>query len=350
MVDQIQQWLEQIVPMSQRLEEFMLAKEPDDSFGWGKMLEMMWTAQLPEERPGGLLLTGPNGCGKHTAMAHMILQLRQEGFGTVFLDGMDMEDWDGKTAKERINKLLDHFDENGQGLCMVLENVESCGFRRELLTHLGHTLQMYRLYRDQVQPLFLILIDQKEQQIPPALRGELRLCRMCLPDQQHRKKYLEKNAGNIAGYVSLDVIAAETEGVTYAQLADLMYNVQYLVDCRDGYLDEGEMRTFLAQQLPQPSREKKLDTLLGAAKKFMEEMPQMLQNAVASMPVGVPVAESTVASVPQPSLDAITSPEDLGSRREQIENMPVDQLQLETFGQEFVNQMMKAAQVLSIPQ
>ena len=350
-MDSIQEWLDQLIPMSQQLEAFMLGKEPDDAFGWGEMLGMMW-AQMPEERPGGLLLTGPAGCGKHTAAAHMLLQLQQEGYGTVFLDGMELQDWDRKTAKERLNKLLDYFYDNQQPLCLVVENLESCGCRWEMLTHLGRTLQMNRLYRDQVEyPLFLILIDQKEHQIPASLRGELRLCRMCLPDQQRRKKYLDKQAVSIAGYVSLDMVAAETQGMTYAQLADLVYNLQYLVDCRDGYPTQEEVQAFLSQQTPPASREQKLEAFLGTAQKFMEDMPQMLRNAAASMPVAAQAsAAPQMITMPQPTAHAVTTAEDVGNRRAEIENMPVDQLQLETFGQEFIDQMTAAAQNLSIPQ
>ena len=102
MNDKILDWINEV--MASRKEsilEYILSKELDDTFGWGKLLcsylnvseEMMRTKR-------GLLLTGPRGCGKHTAAYHVVKYLcsknqwavkhNADPFGVEFLSGDDL--------------------------------------------------------------------------------------------------------------------------------------------------------------------------------------------------------------------------------------------------------------------
>ena len=85
----LQEWLDKTLQDSANLEYDIFLEELDDTFGWGEILELMWY-KLPQPCAGGILLTGPDGCGKHTAAAHMVrLAVKGGHLGVVFLDGAD---------------------------------------------------------------------------------------------------------------------------------------------------------------------------------------------------------------------------------------------------------------------
>ena len=89
----------------------ILAEPPDDTFGWGATLEQMWREPA---HPSGLLLLGPDGCGKHTATLHMMRILMADGYQYAVLNdevlGMagsvaELIDWIGAHMRRGIRAL-----------------------------------------------------------------------------------------------------------------------------------------------------------------------------------------------------------------------------------------------------
>ena len=310
-----------------------IGAEPlDDSFGWGAMFSMQ-VDQARTMSGRGLLLTGPDGCGKHTAAFHMVGLLTDRGYECVFLDGYELCAEGFDCASNRINALLDRSYDNKTGLCIMLENLEQCTCRRELLPLLGDLLYDYGLNTDEVPPLFLILLDSDEKTIPAALRSRLRLCRMALPNQKRRKIFLDNKAQGISRYVSLDKFAEVTEGVTYAQLLDLVWNVQDLLDSKDTCLSEADFLDFIRDQMPTPELQSVLMQGAYAAKHYFEQMPQKMYDALTSIqltaPAAAPVQQAVAEMVVHVNDDM---PIDMGERRKEFESMPFKQLEKEVFG------------------
>lgn len=338
MDSKVQSWLDATLERSELQWDYLQAGELDDTFGWGAIFQAR--LQVDSDVSGcGLLLTGPQGCGRHAAAGHMMKLLFAEGYDSVFLDGLDLGSVDFETARGRLDALFDRFYEQGKGLCICLEEMEDCPHRRQLLTYLGQTLYKCLIYRQELTPVFLILIDDRTDQ-PQILRDRLRLCRMSIPDLSRRTAFLERKARLLKHSVSLQVFAEATEGASYGQLLDMIANVEGLVDSEGGVAVADEpLRAFLKTQLPPATEQETMKLLAQEAQKLVEQLPKMLKDAASAVRVGTvvgPVTEPDHAS----QQDSLTgNPADA---RRKIEEMKVSQLATELFGEEGVNEIMAA--------
>lgn len=330
--ESVQVWMEKMLNHALNQMRNIDAEPLDDSFGWGAM----FSQQVDQARSlcgRGLLLTGPDGCGKHTAAFHMVKLLRDRDYECLFLDGYDLCAEGFDCAQERISALLDRSYDNGMGLCVVLEDLEQCRCRRELLSYLAGLLYDYGLNADKVPPLYLILLDNNEKALPAALRSRLRLCRMALPNRSRRQTFLENKARSISKYVSMEQFADATEGATYAQMVDLVWNVQDLLDSKDTFLSEEDFLNFVREQMPVPELQSVLMQGAYAAKHYFEQMPQKMYDALTSIQLTAPAAAPAQQAVAEMVVHVNDDMQiDMGERRKEIENMPVGQLEIELFG------------------
>ncbi len=323
-------FLEDLKDSGEMLGEYYLAVTPDDTFGWGNLFQKMWFSDVHALPSGtGVLLTGPAGCGKHTAAAHLIRNLRARGYVLAVLPEDDPEgDGPNTPTQIRLNSLLDYWLEDlRKPLCLLAEDVSGRSRSRELFRFLGEMLCYYYLHRgedslqpgpkdrmasrkyrmteDPVLPFFLILIENREAAVPGILRNRLQLCRMSPPDRAQREAFLGSTQhyvqylSDARGLVSAEELLARTEGMTYAQLEDLVNALNTLYETNRG-ADAQAVRSLLDSQLP-PGRSP------GRLERLLRELP----GALARLPVNAggqgggavapaqPVVARTKAEEPQ---------------------------------------------------
>ena len=88
---ELRSWLENAEQGTAIFYHYATQMELDDSFGWGERLSKMWNIGVLGPPPQGLLLTGPDGCGKHTAAAHMYQILTENHPATALvIDGQSL--------------------------------------------------------------------------------------------------------------------------------------------------------------------------------------------------------------------------------------------------------------------
>lgn len=355
MAEVIQDWVNATMEDSQAQWAYIQAQELDDTFGWGAMTGTLLSRMgsrggTPKEKSRnscGLLLTGPEGCGKHTAAAHMMTKLWPYGYEMVFLSGMTLGPLGMARSIQYLEALLEACIEKDQALCIQLEDMENCPCRRELLTYLGQQLRNYRI--SDYPPLFLILIDGREQEVPACLRSQLLLCRMSLPTLNQRSAFLDTHAKDLRNTLSLKLFAQATEGASYAQLLDMICALNWLIDSKDLMaLSDEELLEFLTGQMPVPTHEDSIQKLAVSAQHLVEQLPKLLKEAAAAIPVG-----GTVIAQPQqtqpvaPIPAAVANPNDfVGKRRQEIEEMAFADLAVDLFGQEGVDEIRSAAQAM----
>ncbi|MCD8189407.1 MAG: hypothetical protein LUD78_04180 [Clostridiales bacterium] len=273
-------WVDRVIGRSEDFEECLKTHWTDDSFGWGALLGKLWN-EPADTRPTGLLLTGPEGCGRHAAAAHMVRILHGKEFGSVWLTGDDLlEEGNVSVAQERLDALLDDFWEKKKGLCLVLEQLEGRTGRKELLNSLGKSLWDYWLAREtksEASRLFLILIDSGRG-IPSLLRERLQRCRMTLPGQQHRRYFLDNNAKDVAGYVDFDDCAEYTEGFTYAQMEDLVRDLRMQVDATEMALSPEELKQMVEEQEEEPPAARRRAVLEDRLTQMLDKLPELLNQ------------------------------------------------------------------------
>ena len=255
----------------------------DDTFGWGVRFSQMLKKKTLD-KPRGLLLTGPNGCGKHTAAAHMAHALYNTHC-PLLIGGRDLCSEGYASATRRLRYVLDHpnvIDGQIYPWCLILDDLEDFDCRRDLLSWLGLVMDM-TWYESEGDPsLFVILIDSCDVDIPSNLRRHLRLCRMSTPGASQRKAYLESSRfPMIQNNVNLKLLVSSTEGFTYAQLADLAQNLEcnlYCLPSDQPAFSDQDLMEFLQEQTPDASTGDPLQSLAQSARQFIEHLPDLLTH------------------------------------------------------------------------
>ena len=329
-------WLDGVLKSAAVMEAYIERQELDDSFGWGALLNAMWFSENGRRLNGsGVLLTGPDGSGRHTAAYHLVKGLLSRKYAHVFLTGADFEAETGgiQPAKDRLRGLLDRFYDQNQALCIVLEQAENGQNIRGVLRVLGEALCEYWLCED-YPPLFVILIASDDLTIPAPLRERLRLCRMALPDENRRRAFLENRAGDLRHYVPFHTLIAQTEGMSYAELSDVVEHMRTFVDLTDSAIPEEKAAAFLQEQRPRPkSREVQLQ-LPEKVETLIDALPQLLTDFASKTNTVHAGGGQIIDPPPKPT----GNPND---EWERINRLPVSELAKELFGEERVTRLLR---------
>jgi hypothetical protein len=90
-------WKTSVIERSELLEQYYMGIAPDDSFNWGERLKNLWHT-IPMPSGLGVLIIGKDGCGKHTAAAHLLSFFLNSShrYTPIFLYGDDFLD-EGET-------------------------------------------------------------------------------------------------------------------------------------------------------------------------------------------------------------------------------------------------------------
>ena len=366
-------WLKRVRLYSQLISEYLLSQIPDDSFGWGRVLQNMWFPTGSEQPSGtGLLLVGPAGCGKHTALHHMLRLLplsprveiegRYEApYDAVFLneDSLADPEEDFAVCQARLNLLLDHYYDRGQGLFLVLEHAARLPFSRKLFRFLEEQLAAYFLNRGErslapgpkdwpdlsaepaespYPPLFLVLLEEEEPELPALLRSRLQLCRMSRPDLLRRTEFLlNHDVQNV--HLDLDELhpgqnlADLTEGLSYAQLQGLLADLRALTADLAYPVSLEEEDSLRLSQLPESLQVSRSAAQASSPEETLEKLLVLLTQSVAApreQNSDVAAASTTASLQSDPDPAAF----DTDAYKQRLENMSMRELEREYFRQE----------------
>lgn len=352
--ERINEWIEnEIVYQSQERWLYLSVTEYDDSYGWGRRLRAYLDKPAETLRiRGGLLLSGPKGCGKHTAAYHAVKYLcakynGMEKYECVFLsqEAFSSEMNDVKLIYEYINSLLDHFE--GRNLCLVVEDICNDNFGKELLRRLGQFACMFAA-RDDFPHLFLIIITEDESVVPSILRERLMLCRMSYPNLKERLAYLSDNYDlclsielieNIDVNETLTALAEQSEGMNYAQLRDLVDVIIMEIES-----EGSEILGIVGRQLPEFDKK---ELFYQNATPILNSLPTIIQNLCSEQKHEV-VVQKTMSDIMVEAENAEkggTSKEDFQA---QIDEMTGNELSCDIFGKEDVDQMLEQAKMIAV--
>ncbi len=333
-MEDVMGWLDSTLAESQFQWEYWKQQRLPDPDGWGSMFHCLLQSRTSVSGRG-LLLTGADSYSKQAAAVQMINLLVAEDYETVFLDGMELSDGGMSQARQKLDQLLDHFYDAGKGACLVLEGLEECVCRRELLRFLGQKLGEYRMYQDQLTPLFLILLDDRQQDIPGMLRSCLRLVRLQLPDREHRMVYLSQQAKSLRHYLSLEVFAQTTEGVSYVQLQDLIDMMEEYVDSLDGQVvSDDDLRAMLSQQLVIVQQDQSMQNLCQSVQQLVEMLPKLIREGSSGR---------ERQPQPQPQPQPVPTPIPGPGPMTDFDKIPPLELSVQLFGQEAVDELRNMA-------
>ena len=332
-----EQWLSGLLEESRWEQDRISRKRLNDASGMGQALrELLGLGRA--QWPGGILLTGPAGSGKHNLAWHIVQALREMDCGAVFLTGEILgEDADYQEAAGRLNAIVDSFYDQHKGLCLLLEEPEDCPSPRRLYSLLGRILQDYHDYQDETPPLFLTLIARSAPRMPAVLRDNLLFFPCTLPDREARKACLEDRARNIRSYVSLDRLAGLTEGCSFGELGMISDLLGFLIDASGQAPSEAAILACIRRFRPEEKQEE--GNPVAAALERLEEVLSGLSEALAR---GAALSAGSGSRETIQSMEsgrAIHQNEEIN--RQEFEDLPVKDLAEELFGKERVRLLME---------
>lgn len=333
---QQENWIKKTKRLSAIVSGYLLSEVPDDSFGWGARMSAL-AGQLPDENISGLLLTGPDGCGKHTCVAHFLSGLDPDIFEPIFLIGSNLKS-SAFASSEMICSLLDDFYDRGKGLCLVLDRPEDSDINSEILGCLCEAVCEYHLKRDEYPPFFVIIIKSDPLGVPALLSSRLLQCNMTLPTLAQRRAFIEAKAAHIKKCADLEKIIQHTDGFSYSGILNLIRNIELELDSKNALaLDSADLEELIDVR---PSSGIKADIgtdILKKADEFVKSFQAFSeQMANKEFPAAVFAGaeqRSTASGLPQGDPAGSINLED---ERKKAESMPVKQLASELFGEEFV--------------
>lgn len=358
----------------------------DYSFGWRDVIE----TTVSEKKAKGLLLTGAEGSGKHTAAEIAVNMLSGDeycyeviylswndfSFSTADIEAdeqerqsiIEREDWEVFTddiVHTFLDNLLNEFynDERQDNLCIMLENISQSDMSELIYDRIGRYVRMYDINED-FPDLFVAVIEPDDRYVRGCLRKYLRLMKMSLPNAAQRRQLLINRK---IDFETAEAIANHTEGFNYSQLRDLAENINvwHSVDevSSEFYMD------FISTQMPeQVSDEKeliysekvqlyqKLGELIDLAPQIIEKMGS---NVVYSgLPAVIQQTSGTASAVTvekqeeqlenaedfkkQQKLLEKRSQESQSQIAEESKTMPISDLMKDVFDQEDMNNINNA--------
>lgn len=334
-------WLEQVVKQSEEDEESLLNSEnPDDTCEWGALLSGALETREFLGPVSGFLLTGPSGCGKHTAAQIAAKALVRKGDNElcfVHISGAKLAEYADSPAeiKDRIQALMDYFssEESDRGPCFLFDQMERCFCREEAEQMLAERFRRFRF--DQI-PLFVFWICQNHVPVSASLQRELRRFVLKEPDSSKRETFLRKQAGDMEQeledcHISYELLAEKTEGFTYKQLDDLLYSLKLRL-WKYGEINLDELHILVEAQ-------KGVQTEGELKKRWMEAMISFMEHPFVMQ--GIAGEENTVP-VKNDTLDkkmSIPVPESGKSVREHFEEMPMADLLNDLLGEGVYDQI-----------
>lgn len=274
-------WLESQEQCSGAYLNYLFDKDLDDTFEWAERLETI----LAEGKnlPAGVLIAGPQGCGRHTIMANVvqILSMDPWSFSTEFITGWDLEDDTGSfaLAHEKLEALLEKYRENPadeQDLCLVLDEFGDYPYRDALLKFLEKTVCEYWNRKDEYPKLFLVLFQNASFRIPAILKKMLYVCCVQYPDVEHRKRFLQKYIGKVQGSLSVDDMTEKTSVFSYAELWSLIQNVQTAAEIGQNALSQDDAERLIDEQKVPITGGDAKERLFRKLEQTLDSLPELL--------------------------------------------------------------------------
>lgn len=280
------EWVNRIEAKSGVYADFLFTQPTDNTFGWRERLETQLTGIVENlERPAGLLITGPEGCGRHTVMIHALKLLCDDyqQFAAVFLTAEDLEDDTGNfdLAQQKMETLFAKYRDQAaedRKLFLVVDEIDDYPFRSALLKFLEKTVCEYRLEKEQEAELFLVLFQNTPFRVPAVMKGLLYPCSMVYPDRAHRQHFVEDYTEDMYKALPMEMLLDETEGYSYAELLAMVKNAQTMFLQTEEKLSEKTMKALLEERQMPVKAESEKERLFQKIEKALDSLPELLEK------------------------------------------------------------------------
>lgn len=326
----IDAWLEQARSSSTTYSAFYGSRTTDDIISWDELLDELLNNEA-SERSHGLLITGPEGCGRHTILTETVGKVLEAGYETIFLTGSQLQEDAGNQQEvcARVETLLDSFRSEEEGLCLILDEMDEMPFRMPVLRILERCLCQAQVEKvregEAAWAFFLVLLQDETAPLPPLLRSMLQVCRVQYPNRERRKAFLQGHLAERYKQLPEDLLLDQTEGFTYQQLSNLAGILGAAAYIQRGTLPDSITEELIDGQRLETQQAERMERLEQTTKAAfweklthtLEELPELLshlpQNTV------VQTQSTNVETAQQTEELPEKSPINVEAEREKIE-------------------------------
>lgn len=290
-VQAIDAWLEQARSSSTVYSAFYSSRTTDDIISWDELLDELLNNEA-SERSHGLLITGPEGCGRHTILTETVGKVLEAGYEAIFLTGSQLQEDAGNQQEicARVETLLDSFRSEEEGLCLILDEMDEMPFRMPVLRVLERCLCQAQVEKvregEAAWAFFLVLLQDENAPLPPLLRSMLQVCRVQYPNRERRKAFLQEHLTDRYKQLPEDLLLDQTEGFTYHQLSNLAGILGAATYIQRGTLPDSITEELIDGQRLETQQAKRMEWLEQTAKAAfweklthtLEELPELLSH------------------------------------------------------------------------
>lgn len=303
-------------------------------------------SKLGAERPSGILLDGPLGCGKHTALASYLVALEDSGNNIFILSRKTMPKTvaEYEVFEEYIDRLFDECIEENKPCAIVFDQVEKYEYIDDLLDLLTYYACVYK--SGEYPPLFFMVISNEVLEVPSMLSELTVSYHFGNTTYKQRVRFIENRGKQLDGIVSLECLAKKLGDCTYGQLNKIISYIENKISTEYlSAISDDELEEIVKAQLQFKTKKDSLERIADELEVLLENVPELLANAGS-------VRNSSDSEVENSETKEVSITENQGefvnSKRKEIVEMPPKQLALKLFGEERVNSLIESSKQLSV--
>lgn len=296
-----------------------------------------------EKRLSGLLLTGSNGTGKHTALASFLVAMSEMNYDVFIFDRKAMPRTKEEYSKfeELFDKMLDECIESGKSCSVVFEDIEKYEYTDDLLSLMVYYACIYKKFADNYPPLFFILISNDSLPVPSLLNKYVGSYNFSTTTYEQRIKFLNKNFKDLSEDIEFDYLASKVGDCHYGLLNQISENL-LLIKASSFVKGVSSNDVDRVIDLYRGSNEE-VDNI-GRIADQLERFVQLLPDVIANTNAGngyIKEAHINSANTPQPMLDG----SNMDVKRKEYFEMPPKKLALELMSEDALQSILDAAEV-----
>lgn len=334
--------MEQIRENSRIYTAFYQNKEPDGTMGWDELIRLLLGTEEYEgsKRENGLLITGPEGCGRHTLLAQVIAIAVEKEYTPIFLTGEDLADGTSVQAEvlERMNAVLDRSVGEEDRICLVLEQLEQLSSLPALMKLLERRL--CRASYGEAEDFFLVLIQESAFPIPSVLKGMLQVCRMQYPNRKRRELFFKNHLRTFELKESLpmDQILDQTERFSYDELSNLVELLEAGEKLLGGKIPERDLQEWIDGLRPEVSEKEAKQAFVSRLGQILEQLPEILSQPVQQVRTSQMQGEiGTGKNSSEPEMLHLTEEDRIAKLQDETGAETINKI----FGKEYADNMFK---------
>ena len=235
----IKEYIRDAIELANSIVEWASRDYMDDSSGNGRKISELydeWSdGEVMDERPVGVHITGPDGCGKQTALLNLLRSIKQKSiYEFVYFD--KRSDINGSLLTDITNELIET-NAKEKSLCLIIDGYDCENDYYRFLYG-----ELYKRWLHKNSEIFLIIIDNGTE-LPSFLYDIMYTFRISRPKYKVREGFIRSFFDSeldlntrllFEDLYGMDNLAGDTEGLTFKEIKTVLDELkEYVLENKD---------------------------------------------------------------------------------------------------------------------